>query len=410
MKIGGIMRKLNRWIYAAVGTITLLFAGLIYAWSVLASPIAQEFNNWSAAQLSLTFTIGMTMFCIGGLVGGLLSNKINVRINVWISALLFLIGFYISSKTTTLVNLYIGFGILSGLASGLTYNAVMGTMCKWFPDKQGLISGILLMGFGIGSFIIGKVYQAFTPSEIGGWRTSFMIFGIVLFVVLLIGGLFFIKPDEDFIVPDKINKKKSDKNKEEGIDVGPSVMVKRPAFWLFFIWSFLLSGAGLALISQAKGVATEIGPNIDGGTIATVVGLISIFNGVGRVVYGNMFDKVGRAKTMLTINIVFLISAGIMVASLLSKNFMLMSLGFMCCGFSYGGIPTSGSAFANAFYGPTNYPINFSIINLNLIIASCGGTIAGALYDSSGSYLTTFMLMIGTISIGFICFLGIKKP
>ena len=88
------MKKLNRWVYAIVGTIALLFAGLIYAWSVLSSPIAEEFVNWSTAQLSLTFTIGMTMFCLGGLVGGLLSNKINVRINVWTSSILFFIGFY----------------------------------------------------------------------------------------------------------------------------------------------------------------------------------------------------------------------------------------------------------------------------------------------------------------------------
>lgn len=281
------MKKLNRWIYAVVGTVVLLFAGLIYAWSVLASPIGQEFTNWSTAQLSLTFTIGMTMFCLGGLVGGLLSNRVNVKYNVWASAILFLIGFYISSKTTTLIGLYIGFGILAGFASGLAYNAVMSTMSKWFPDKQGLISGILLMGFGIGSFIIGKVYQAYTPAEIGGWRTSFMIFGILLFIVIGIGGFFFIKPGDDFIPPE--NKSNTDKKKsfEDGIDVHASVMIKRPAFWLFFTWAVLLSGAGLALISQAKGVAMEVGPQVDPSTIATVVGLISIFNGIGRVVYGD---------------------------------------------------------------------------------------------------------------------------
>lgn len=404
------MKKLNRWIYAVVGTIVLLFAGLIYAWSVLASPIGQEFTNWSTAQLSLTFTIGMTMFCLGGLVGGLLSNKVNVKYNVWASAILFLIGFYISSKTTTLIGLYVGFGILAGFASGLAYNAVMSTMSKWFPDKQGLISGILLMGFGIGSFITGKVYQAYTPTEIGGWRTSFMIFGVLLFIVIGIGGFFFIKPGDDFVPPKNKSETNRNKNFEDGIDVHASIMIKRPAFWLFFNWAVLLSGAGLALISQAKGVAMEVGPQVDPSTIATVVGLISIFNGIGRVVYGGMFDKIGRKKTMFIINIVFFISVGILILALMNKSFLLIVLGFMCCGFSYGGIPTTSSAFVNAFYGPTYYPINFPIVNLSLIVASFGGTIAGYLYDSSGSYLTTFILMISAVVIGFICFLGIKRP
>lgn len=401
------MKGLNRWIYAIVGTIVLLFAGLIYAWSVLSSPIAEEFVNWSTAQLSLTFTIGMTMFCLGGLVGGLLSNKINVRINVWTSAILFLIGFYLASKTTTLVGLYLGFGVLGGFASGLVYNAVMSTMLKWFPDKQGLISGILLMGFGLGSFIIGKIYQDYTPTEIGGWRTSFMIFGVLLFIVIGIGGFFFVKPGEDFVPPDTVKKKKII---EQGMDVDALVMIKRPAFWLFFVWAFLLNGAALALISQAKGVAMEIGPHLDLSTIATVVGLISIFNGVGRVVYGAMFDKIGRCKTMWTINIVFFISVGILILAFINNNFLLMSFGFMCCGFSYGGIPTTGSAFTNAFYGPTHYPVNFSIVNLNLIVASLGSTIAGGLYDSSDSYFSTFIFMIGTIIVGSICLIGIKKP
>lgn len=88
-------------------------------------------------------------------------------------------------------------------------------MSKWFPDKQGLISGILLMGFG--SFIIGKIYQAYTPTEIGGWRTSFMIFGVILLIVLAIGGFFFVKPGDDFVVKaDKSNEeKKSNKAKKE---------------------------------------------------------------------------------------------------------------------------------------------------------------------------------------------------
>lgn len=85
--------KLNRWIYAAVGVIVLLFAGLVYAWSVLASPIAAEFTQWSQAQLSLTFTICMTLFCLGGFVGGLLSGKINVKIKVWAAAVLFFTAF-----------------------------------------------------------------------------------------------------------------------------------------------------------------------------------------------------------------------------------------------------------------------------------------------------------------------------
>lgn len=402
--------KLNRWIYAAVGVIALLFAGLVYAWSVLASPIAAEFTQWSQAQLSLTFTICMTLFCLGGFVGGLLSGKINVKINVWAAAVLFFIGFFVASRATSLTGLYIGYGVFAGFASGLAYNAVMSTMSKWFPDKQGLISGILLMGFGLGSFIIGKVYQAYTPAEIGGWRTSFFIFGIILLIVLAIGGFFFVKPGNDF-VPPAPSKIKEKKNTEQGIDVNAAVMLKRPSFWLFFIWAILLSAAGLALIAQATGVATQVSKgSVDGGTIATVVGLISVFNGLGRVLFGGLFDRFGRKMTMMLVNVAFFISVCIVIASILLESFPILVVGFICCGLSYGGITPTNSAFVNSFYGATHYPVNFSMVNLNLIFASFGGTIAGMLYDASGSYLSTFILLLVAIAAGTVCSCLIRKP
>ena len=151
------MNKQNiRWLYAAVGTVILLFAGLVYAWSVLSSPIAAEFSQWTQSQLSLTFTLVMTFFCVGGLAAGLVAKRLHPKYNVWIAGLLFLAGFVLSSYTRSLLMLYLGFGVCCGFASGFVYNAVMSTVSRWFPDQQGLISGILLMGFGIGSFLVKR--------------------------------------------------------------------------------------------------------------------------------------------------------------------------------------------------------------------------------------------------------------
>ena len=252
-------------------------------------------------------------------------------------------------------------------------------MSKWFPDKQGLISGILLMGFGLGSFIIGKVYQAYTPSTIGGWRISFMIFGVILAVVLIIFGFFFVKPDEDFILTVSKNKKENNIKKEVGIDIDAKQMIKRLSFWFYFVWATLLSASGLALISQASGIVNEIAKNIDASSVATIVGLISICNGIGRVIYGGMFDKFGRSKTMITVVVVFLVSSILLVLAFNTKSLIILIVGFILCGASYGGVTSVNSAFINLFYGATNYPVNFSIVNLNLIISSFGSTIAGML-------------------------------
>lgn len=400
------MKHLNRWVYAIVGVIVLLFAGLVYAWSVLSTPIAAEFTDWSKAQLSMTFTIVMIMFCIGSLLCGLLSGKLSAKMSVRIGAVLFLLGFFLASRTQSLAMLYIGFGVLCGLSSGLCYNAVMSTMVRWFPDRPGLISGVLLMGFGGGSFIIGKLYQAWTPVEIGGWRASFLVMGIIIFVVLAICSFFFVAPGADFVAPAAKNGKAA--VKAAGKEYKPLEMVKKPSFWLYYVWAIALSAAGLALISQASSVVWEASASQTAGAVATIVGLISICNALGRVLFGGMYDKYGRSLSMQLVNILFIVTSGVLILALTAKSVVVVIIGFILGGLAYSGITPTNSAFCRSYFGPANYPVNFSLINSNLIFASFGSTISGALFDASSSYNATFFLIIGLAVVGILCSLAIS--
>ena len=400
------MKHLNRWVYAIVGVIVLLFAGLVYAWSVLSTPIAAEFADWSKAQLSMTFTIVMIMFCIGSLLCGLLSGKLSAKMSVRIGAVLFLLGFFLASRTQSLAMLYIGFGVLCGLSSGLCYNAVMSTMVRWFPDRPGLISGVLLMGFGGGSFIIGKLYQAWTPVEIGGWRASFLVMGIIIFVVLAICSFFFVAPGADFVAPAAKNGKAA--VRAAGREYKPLEMLKKPSFWLYYVWAIALSAAGLALISQASGVVWEASASQTAGAVATIVGLISICNALGRVLFGGMYDKYGRSLSMQLVNILFIITSGVLILALTAKSVVVVIIGFILGGLAYSGITPTNSAFCRSYFGPANYPVNFSLINSNLIFASFGSTVSGALFDASGSYNATFFLIIGLAVVGILCSLAIS--
>lgn len=403
------MKKMNRWAYAVIGVVTLLFAGLIYAWSVMSKSIAASRPDWTATQVSLTFTIVMALFCTGGLIAGLLSKKINPKLYIIASGVFFAAGFFIASLTgDSPALLYIGFGVICGLGAGFAYNTVLSTMSQWFPDKQGLISGILLMGFGLSSFIIGKVYAAVTPSDGSDqWKMTFRILGIVVLVVMLICFNFFVKPSEDYKVPGAAAKKVV---KEPALDIPPTQMVKKPAFWLYYIWAILLSAAGLVLVSQASGIATQVGPNVSDGNIATVVGLISILNGIGRVIFGAIFDKKGYRVAMTLDMIIMIVGALVLILALSTGNFLFIVLGFLIGGLAYGGVMPTNSAIISDFFGRTNYPVNYSLINTNLIIASFASTIAGKLYDASQSYMAPVMMMIGVTVVGFVVSLGIRRP
>lgn len=399
------MKQLNRWVYAIVGVIVLLFAGLVYAWSVLSTPIAAEFTAWTKAQLSLTFTLVMIFFCIGSLLCGLLSGRLSAKNAVRLGAALFLAGFFLASRCHSPLTLYLGFGVLCGLGSGLSYNAVMSIMVRWFPDKPGLISGVLLMGFGGGSFLIGKLYQAWTPADVGGWRISFLVLGVVCFVVLAVCSFFFVAPGADFTAPAGKGGRAVAAPLE---DCKPTVMLRRPAFWLFYVWAIAVSAAGLALISQASGIVWEISADQTASSVATIVGLISICNAVGRVLFGGVFDKYGRSLSMQLVNVLFVAASGVLLAALGSRSVPLVIAGFMVGGLAYAGVTPSCSAFCRAYFGPTHYPVNFPLIVSNLIFASFGSTISGALYDASGSYNSTFFLIIGLAAAGVLCSLAIS--
>lgn len=404
------MKHLNRWVYAIIGVIVLLLAGLIYAWTTMSKTIGAAHPDWNAASLSLTFTLVMAFFCIGSLIAGILSKKVSPKVYMILSAILFLAGFFVASLTTdSLMTLYLGFGVLAGLGAGLAYNAVMGTICAWFPDKQGLISGILLMGFGFSSFIIGKVFAAVSPADgTNSWTATFRVLGIVIFVVFIICSFFFVRPGEDFKPP--VSEKKAKAVREPASDVPPSVMMKSPSFWMFYIWAIMVSAAGLALVGQASGIATQVGPTASSGTIATVVGLISILNGIGRVFYGSFYDKKGYRLAMILDMVNFIIAAIILILAISAGNFGILILGFIVGGFAYGGVTPMQSALISDFYGRTYYSTNFSIVVTNLLIGSFASTIAGNLYDRTQSYMSTIFMMIIVTVVAFVVFLGVRRP
>ena len=138
----------------------MLVAGSVYTWTIISRSIAATFPDWSAQTLSMTFTITMMGYAAGGMISGVLLKKTGPKFILALGAILFSGGMMISSFAQTPGLLYTGFGAMCGLATGLCYNSTVSTVSAWFPDKQGVASGTLLAGFGMSSFIAGKLFAA----------------------------------------------------------------------------------------------------------------------------------------------------------------------------------------------------------------------------------------------------------
>lgn len=390
----------SRWALLVLGVILLLFLGLIYGWSIFRSPLQSEFG-WTDSQASLTFSISMMTFCLGGLVGGIINKgKNGFRINLIAAAILLAIGFFSASNIQSLMGIYLSYGVCCGFGVGLGYNTAISTIVKWFPDKQGLISGITLMGFGFGSMILGTVAGAMIQSM--GWRVTFRIFAVAFAIVMVVGALLLRNAGAEFVAYLSQGSSKAVTPAVE--EVGAAVMLRRRNFWIYFVWAIILSAAGLAIInSSAPYAQLFVGENLT--LAASIAGIVSIANGVGRVIFGGMFDKIGYRLTMLIDCVVFVVAALVLMASYGTMNMVVLVIAFILIGLAYGGVTPTNSAFIAYFFGRENYAVNFPIVNLNLIFASFLGPMVG-----NGGYMMTFGAIIVFAIVGAVLVFLLKKP
>lgn len=393
----------KRWVYLGMGTLTLLFLGLIYAWSIFRTPFGELFPDWSISQLSMTFTISMIFFCLGGFAGGLMSRKLSIRTRMLISAVMLLIGFFAVSMVKaespgpSLTMLYVFYGVFGGGGVGFAYNGIIGTLNKWFPDKIGLASGIMLMGFGLGGLVLGSIVNSMIGSL--GLLPVFKILGIAICVVCVLAAVIIKAPGSEEAAELAVlaSAAKAGRGEAEAKETAPvknysaGEMLKTPKFWFFIFWAILLNSAGLLVINSAANISVAFGG-------AAILGMIvSLFNGAGRIIAGNNFDRRGRFFSTL-VNNAFMLAAGILLTlGGMTGAYIFILCGLVFVGLAYGGCPTITSAYINKAFGPANFPTNFSIANFSLIpAATIGPMISSALLESAGgSYNTNFYAIIG---------------
>lgn len=395
----------RRWLYLILGVASMLFAGMIYAWSILKAPFTAW---WDASQLALNFTITMTCFCLGGFLGAKLSKRFGVRNTILIAGALSFAGFLRTSNLTgnSVLLLYLSYGVLAGLGIGIAYNAVISTVSAWFPDKKGLCSGCLMMGFGASSLVIGNFASSMMDQL--GWQSAFLIVGIALGAVLVITALILKKPDADTVFPAPKAKKAVSIETFEAQDYATGEMLKRVSFWMAFVGIGLLAAVGSSVISFARDLALSVGAQAALAT--TLVGVLSVCNGLGRILTGALFDAKGRRFTMLAANVLTIAAAGVTLVAVVMQSLPLCIAGLCLVGMSYGSCPTVSSAFVSTFYGTKHFPTNFSIMNFNLIGSSLMATACGSLLTSSGGYSAPFALLLG-LSVGALVLnLLIRKP
>ena len=399
----------KRALYLIVGVFAMLFSGVLYAWSILKIPF-KEVYGWSDSSLALNFTLTMCFFCLGAFFGSIISKKLGVKVALITSAVLVGVGFCVTGvlNENLLYLLYLSYGVLAAGGIGISYNVVVSTVCSWFPDKKGFCSGCLMMGFGISTLLLGNLISLLFESKNFGFGKTYILLGVVIALVLTASAFILKTPEKGTVFPTPKEKKVSKKESFEVRDYKTSEMLKSFTFWRAFICMVFITAVGNSVISFARDLMLSVGA-VE--TLATsLVGVLAVCNGLGRVLTGAVYDSLGRKLTMISANIITIIAAGVTLVAVIIGSLPVCILGLCLTGISYGSCPTVTSAFSASFYGQKYFAMNYSVLNFNLIFASFIANFSNNLLISSNSFVLPFIMLLSLAVVALGLNFSIKKP
>ncbi len=390
----------NRWLPVVGGVLMNLALGSLYAWSVFVLPLEKEFG-WTRAQTSWVFTIAIVCFALSFVVAGRIQDLKGPRICAAIGGILLGAGFVLASWTPSLLFFYIVFGVVIGIGNGFGYSTPMPVASKWFPDKRGLVVGLMVGGYGAGSAIVGPL--ATRLIEQVGWRGTFQILGVVFFAMTIIGTALIKNPPAGYKPPNWTPAKAA----VSVLDMTTGGMLATPTFYALWISYCLGATAGLMVISQLVPFARSAGMTAAAAAFAVTVGAFG--NAGGRILSGWMSDTMGRLPTL---RIMILLSALAMPALFIWREqamllYLLVAVVYWCYG-------TQLSVFASTtadFYGTRHLGLNYGLLFTAWGAAGIlGPATAARVFDRFGAYRYAFFIAAGLAVIALGALAVAKAP
>jgi OFA family oxalate/formate antiporter-like MFS transporter len=360
-----------------------LALGSLYAWSVFVLPLEKEFG-WTRAQTSWVFTIAIISFAATFVVAGRIQDKRGPRLCAALGGTLVGVGFILASWTSTLTFLYLIFAII-GIGNGFGYATPAPVASKWFPDKRGLVIGLMVGGYGGGSAIFGPL--AIRLIESVGWRQTFQILGVLFFIMGMIGTWLLVNPPAGYHPPGWKPAQTGAVAQRSTREYSTAEMVRTPTF--FFLWIAYCFGAtaGLMTISQLVPFAQASG--LGAAAAALVLPVSAAGNAGGRILSGWMSDSLGRLTTLRVMVILSAVAMPVLfgVRENVGLFFLLVAVVYWCYG-------TQLSVFASTtadFFGTRNLGLNYGVLFTAWGVAGIlGPIIAAQVFDAFGDYRYAF--------------------
>ena len=407
------MKTKNRWLIALSAVGIHISIGSVYAWSVFTKPLQQQMG-WDLKQISFTFSLAILFLGLSAAFLGHFVEKFGPRAAGTLSAVFFgtgIAGAGFAIHIESLLLLYLFYGMIAGIGLGVGYITPVSTLVKWFPDRRGLATGLAIMGFGFASLISSPIMNHLINNY--GISNTFYILGAVYFVIILSSAQYLAPPKAGW-VPKGLqangNNPSTRKIKEDLRQLTANEAVKTRQFWALWIMLFINITCGIAILAVASPMAQEL-VGMSAAAAATMVGIMGLFNGGGRIAWATISDYIGRPNVytlFFALQIVGFFLLPNLTGALLFSVFVYV---IMTC---YGG----GFASIPAYIGDLFGTKQLGAIHGYILTAWAAAGLAGPIFvswvrETTGSYQGTLVIFSGlfiiALAVSLLIRLDIKK-
>lgn len=416
-------QKIKNRNWVVVGAIMIQLAlGAIYAWSVYTGKLREA--GWTKAQTQLVFSAGLAFFAIVMVIAGRLMPKIGPQKLALAGGIVLGLGYVLAGVfgAENFITTFLFVGIMGGSGIGLGYVVPIAVGMRWFPDKKGLITGLAVAGFGFGATLWMALADKLGPLGGGllleriGLSSTFIAYGIAYFLIVSIGSIWMVMPDPCW-VPEGWKPSGSTRNPKippDAPDFTSSQMLRTPQFYLIFLTFTFGAAAGLMSIGLMRLWPQEALTNAgfskeEAGAAATLAMAVffALFNGLGRILWGYISDKIGR-KTSI---VLMMATQGIFVILFqwMAGNPLTLYLFAILIGFNFGGNFALFPAITADTFGTKNVGQNYGWVFLAYAVGGIFGPIMGGKLGDMGNFPLAFTIC-GVLCLVAVLTIYLVKP
>jgi MFS transporter, OFA family, oxalate/formate antiporter len=411
MQVGQIT---NRWFVVFGSILIQISLGAVYAWSVFTP--ALKAAGWSKIDTQVVFALGLASFALVMVFAGTAIAKFGPRKLAVMGGVTLGFGYVFAGffGGTEFWAVCLGVGLIGGAGIGLGYVVPIAVSMRWFPDKKGMITGIAVAGFGFGAMGWVKMAGAWGHLiELYSLSGTFIIYGVAFTTLILIGSLWMVMPPKGWKPDGFIDTAPAAAKGRQSYTVRE--MLRTPQFYLVFLTFAVSAGAGLMSIGlmklypmealQAAGYGAIEASAIAGTAMAV---FFSLANGIGRIAWGTMSDRIGRRRSVMVMTTTQAIV--LFAFTNMAGNEYLLYLGALLIGFNFGGNFALFPTLTADIFGNERVAQNYPFIFLSYGVGGIAGPLLGGMLGDMGNFPLAFSICGVACLIGSACTMMIQKP